>query len=249
MLRAIPLYATDYRKNTILFYLMSRSFWSVILVLLLLLLLGLFVSEYCRFIQQLWIGARIRQDSISCTTFYQWTEMVKKQSYRTVLDQTPTVVTVPDEPHFILANHISSHFCLGTFLTLASSIHSRAKIVCYKSYNHRVFVSSTMHRVLQSEIAIDYRLSKSEKERLMVVGIREAFAYGYNVVMLIDAHGPRVPIRTLNRVVLEYFPEYKKQLLHIREPTDSMSFGSYCRYPATYDLDDIHRDRIAIIES
>jgi hypothetical protein len=81
-----------------------------------------------------------------------------------------------------------------------------------------------------------------EKERLIVGGIRTAFANGKNVVMFIDAHRPRGPMRTLNRVILEQFPEYKKQLIHVLEPSGVNQFG-YRRYPATYDLDVIHQQR------
>jgi len=164
----------------------------------------------------------------------------------TITDHTRQDVAVPTEPHFILANHISSHFALGTFITIAGVVQSPADIVCYRAYDDMLFISSRVHTILKNEITIDVRLSKDEKERVMVEGIRRAFAKGKNVVMYLDAHCPRVPMRTLNRVVLNYFPEYAKQLIHVLEPSGVNKFG-YHRYPATYDLDVIHQQRVKII--
>ena len=213
-------------------------------LVLLVLILVLFLSS--RWIQRVLGSIRIYRASGESTTFDQWAHAIKRQSYLTITDHTRQLVTVPTEPHFILANHISSHFGLGSFITIAGVVQSPSDIVCYQAYDSMLFISSRVHTILEHEISVDIRLSKDEKERVMVDGIRRAFAAGKNVVMFIDAHRPRVPMRTLNRVVLSYFPEYAKQLIHILEPSGINCFG-YHRYPATYDLDVIHRQRVEII--
>lgn len=213
-------------------------------IVLLVLVLILFLSS--RWIQRLYGAIRIYRASASSTTFDHWADMIKRQSYITITDQTRQVCAVPTEPHFILANHISSHVGLGTFITIAGVVQSPSDIVCYKRYDSTMFISHRIHTILKNEISIDIRLSKKDKERMMVEGIRRSFANGKNVVMFLDAHCPRQPMRTLNRVVLNYFPEYAKQLIHILEPSGINRFG-YHRYPATYDLDVIHRQRVEVI--
>jgi len=214
-----------------------------ILVLFLLLVI-LFLSS--RWLQRLGSSICIYLSSAPCTTFDEWVDMVKRLSYISITDQTRQVVDVPKGPHFILANHISSHFGLGTFITMAGAVQSPADIVCYRVYDDMWFISNRVHTILNNEISIDVRLSKDEKERVMVEGIRRAFAKGKNVVMYLDAHCPRVAMRSLNSVVLKYFPEYAKQLIHIIDPVCINQFR-YHRYPATYDLDVIKQQRMEII--
>jgi hypothetical protein len=191
-------------------------------------------------------AARICQRSNSCSTFDEWAQVIRQQAYITSLDHTPQDITIPDEPHFILANHSSSHCRLGSFMTIAAAVQTPANIVCYSSYPHLLCMSPIVHRILKNEITIDGRLSKTEKERRMVMGIRRAFRRGKNVIMFVDAHRPHVTIRTLNKVVLGYFPTYKKQLIHVQEPSHGNQL-EYRRYPATFDLDVIERARREII--
>ena len=190
--------------------------------------------------------ARIWKASIPCSSFIQWAQMIQRQDYITITDHTRGIVDTPTEPHFILGNHISSHYAMGTFITIADLIKSPSRIVCYVSYNDLLFIKNTIHTILDKEIKIDVKVSKSEKEQSMVEGIRRAFAAGQNVVMFLDAHISRSPMRTLNKVVLEHFPEYKKQLVHTFEPGNTNEFG-YRRYPATYDLKEILRYRTEIV--
>jgi hypothetical protein len=223
-----------------------RIMWRVLMLCVLMLIL----VPSSQWVQRLYVAICIYRSSSNSCTFYDWSDMVKNQSYITIVDHTSqSTVEVPTEPHFILSNHISSHFALGTFITIAGVVQSPAAIVCYRTYDDMFFISNRVHTILDNEITIDRRLSKEEKERLMVAGIRRAFAAGKNVVMFLDAHSPSVPIRTLNRVVLNYFPEYAKQLVHILEPSGVTNHFGYRRYPATYDIDDIYRERVTIIES
>jgi hypothetical protein len=215
-----------------------------LVIVLFVLIMILFVSS--RWLHMFGSVIRIYRASVPCTAFYQWADVIKRQSYITITDHTQPAVTVPTEPHFILSNHISSHLGLGTFITMADVVQSPANIVCYRAYDNMVFISSVMHTILKNEISIDIHLSKEEKERVMVEGIRRSFANGKNVVMYLDAHHSRMPMRTLNRVVLSYFPEYAKQLIHILEPSGVNHFG-YRRYPATYDINVVHQQRVKII--
>jgi hypothetical protein len=213
----------------------------IILVVLAVLLL------YSVYIQKLIIVARIwRESSMSCSSFLQWAQMIQRQDYIHIKDHTQGIVDTPKEPHFILGNHIGSHYSMGTFITISDLIKSPARIVCYVSYQDLLLINSTIHMILDNEIKIDVKLSHSEKEQCMVDGIRKAFAAGNNVVMFLDAHVARSPMRTLNKVVLGHFPEYKKQLVHTFEPTCTNEFG-YRRYPATYDLKEILRYRNEIV--
>jgi len=172
--------------------------------------------------------------------------MIQEHPSLTFTDSTPGDLEIPSEPHFILANHINSYRGAASFVTLAATIQKPAQIVCYSTYNGMLFLSSTIHNILHGEIQIDIRLSKTEKEHLMIQEIQMAFDRGYNVVMLIDAHRPRACMRTLNRVVLARFPTYRKQLVQLCEPVGVSEFR-YRRFPATYDLDVIHQQRREIL--
>jgi hypothetical protein len=215
---------------------------TVYILLVVLAIILLYSAE----LQKIVTVSRVCVESFSCSSFLQWAQMVQRQDYITIKDHTREKVDTPSEPHFILGNHISSHFSMGTFITIADTIKSPTNVVCYVSYNNLWFVNSTIHKVLENEIKIDSKCSHSEKEQSMVEGIRNAFAAGHNVMMFLDAHKPRMTMHTLNKVVLEQFPEYKKQLVHIFEPSENNEFG-YRRYHATYDLTDIQRDRTEIV--
>ena len=212
----------------------------IIFVILAIILLYSVQLQKVSTVLRIWIA------SSSCTSFLQWAQMIQRQDYITIRDHTRGKVDTPSEPHFILGNHITSHFAMGTFIAIADTIKSPTNVVCYVSYKDLWFINSTIHKVLDNEIKIDVKLSHSEKEQLMVAGIRRAFAAGHNVMMFLDAHKSGITMRTLNKVVLEQFPEYKKQLVHIFEPSETNEFG-YRRYHATYDLTDIQRYRTEIV--
>lgn len=103
-------------------------------------------------------------------------------------------------------------------------------------------------RILQDEIRIDVRLGHMEKEARMVEGIRDSLENGRNVIMFVDTHRPTATIRTLNRKVLERFPDIPKQLIHIMEPTGVNDFH-FRRFPVTTSLETIVRMREHILAS
>lgn len=130
------------------------------------------------------------------------------------------------------------------------------RIVCYRDYHQildRVsgyFAADTLNQILRDEIAIDNKgLDNHQKEQFLVKSIRETFARGANVMWLVESGvGSKTnPVmRTLVRKVLGHFPETEKQLVHIREPSDSHTFG-FRRYTATKDLDYIIKLRTQIV--
>lgn len=219
-----------------------KSLWIVIILMVLL----VFVTNCVPF-QRICTVAKVWIPSSRCGSFYEWVCMIQRQHYLTFMDHTPKNISCPKEPHFILCNHISSHFSLGSFLTLAGLVQSPANIVCYHSYNELFMINRTVHHILRHEISIDVQCSKLDKEYIMRDGIQDAFNRGNNVVMFIDAHAPRKTIRSLNKKVLEYFPSYLKQLVHIVEPSNVNTFA-FQRYPPTSDLDEIIRYRTDIIK-
>jgi hypothetical protein len=213
----------------------SRILYIVLVVFAILL--------YSGQLQKIAIVSRVCMASSSCSSFLNWSQMIQRQDYITIKDHTIGKVDTPNEPHFILSNHIPSHFSMGTFITIADVIKVPTNVVCYLSYK---YINNIINKVLDNEIQIDYKMTHSEKEHAMVIGIQKAFDAGHNVMMFLEAHKSRNTMRTLNKVVLEQFPKYKKQLVHILEPSDTNTFG-YRRYHATYDLSDIVRDRTEIV--
>jgi hypothetical protein len=130
------------------------------------------------------------------------------------------------------------------------------RIVCFRDYGkllNRVegwFVGDIMDQILQDEIAIDKDgLDAHQKELLLIRLIQETFARGENVLWLVEGRTgsgtPRI-MRSLIKKVLGHFPDTEKQLVHIREPSDSQTFG-FRRYPATKDLDRIIELRTQIV--
>ena len=107
--------------------------------------------------------------------------------------------------------------------------------------------ASTIHGILSNEIVIDGKSSQTEKERQMVNGIRTAFERGQNVIMLVDAHRPLSIMRSLNKKVLEHFPNHPKQVIRSYQTIGVNQFG-YIRYPPTYDLDVVFEQRREILK-
>ena len=166
---------------------------------------------------------------------------MRDQWYIRMMDDTPSDIIVPSDPHFIIGNHMHSHFGLGGYFTLALSVPEQVKIVCNNSqwYANRVYcVGSMIQRILSNEINIDRELLYNEKEESMVSQIEHAFASGYSVVMLVDAWKEQSPMRALYMAVLKRFPNTRKQVLHIKRPLCAYTFR-FQRYPAVYDIDTV----------
>jgi hypothetical protein len=189
-------------------------------------------------------------------TFVQWASMVREHPHLSCINYNPSLVNIPSEPHFVLANHLASHYRMGSHLGMAFVASTRCRIVCFRDYNNVLglvpgwFAAETMNQILQDEIAIDKEgLNNHQKERLLVRLIRETFARGENVLWFVDAGvGSKTnPVmRSLVKKVLEQFPDTEKQLVHLREPTDCQTFG-YRRFPATKDLNRIIELRTQIV--
>jgi hypothetical protein len=155
-------------------------------------------------------------------------------------------VDTPEGPHFIIGNHIDGPCGIESFITIAGTVRTPTTIVCYRNYRYLVLFASTIHRILHSEIVIDSGCSPADKEKQMVDGIRKAFGRGQNVIMLVDAHRPLCTMRSLNKKVLEYFPNYPKQVIRSLPTSDSNRFG-YLRYPPTYDIEVVIEQRREIL--
>ena len=189
------------------------------------------------------------------TTFAQWARMVREHPSLTCIDHsTSPPVDIPSEPHFVLTNHIASHHRLGSVMGMAFIAATQGcRIVCFADYNKimqripRWFAADTMNQILYDDIAIDKDgLDNHQKEQLLVRSIRETFARGENVLWFIDDGVGKMVMRSLTKKVLGHFPDTNKQLVHLREPTDSHTFG-YRRYTATKDLDRIIELRTQIM--
>ena len=203
------------------------------------------------------ICRNILQRSRDKTTFAQWAIMIRGHPGLDCVDYSPCLVEIPSEPHFVLANHITSHYRMGSHIGMAFVGSTQGcRIVCFRDYNKilgRVsswFVADTMNQILQDEIVIDKEgLDNYQKEQLLIRLIRETFARGENVCWFVDAgvgSGTNPIMRSLVKKVLEQFPDTKKQLVHLREPSDSQTFG-YRRYPSTKDLNRIIEIRTQIV--
>ena len=198
----------------------------------------------------------ILQRSRDKNTFAQWASMVRERPRLSCIDYSPSLVDIPSEPHFVLANHLTSHYRMGSHIGMAFVTSTRCRIVCFRDYKNvlgRVsswFVADTMNQILQDEIVIDKEgLDNLQKEQLLVRMIRETFARGDNVLWFVDAgvgSGTNPVMRSLVKKVLEQFPDTEKQLVHLQEPTDCQTFG-YRRYQATKDLNRIIEIRTRIV--
>jgi len=198
---------------------------------------------------------RMWRPTTQCTSFGAWLQMVQSQPGISFDDHGPEVDS-PMGPHILLCNHLSSHFALGGFLTLAGVVQSPSRIVCYESYTDIVqgmfpvapvvkSVCTTLHQLLGPEICIGANLSHEEKERRMVDGIRRTLRQGYTIIMFIDGlQGKRM--RALNQKVLTYFPEVPKQVVHLLVPTQANEFR-FRRFPATTCLENILTTREQIL--
>jgi hypothetical protein len=183
-----------------------------------------------------------------CDTFYEWVQMIQCHLFLQYTDHSNPGVEIPSCPHLILCNHITSHSALGSFMSVAGCIRSPCNVVCYQDYKHMYIMHGVVNRVLQSEIRVDVKLSKTDKETRMIAGIQSCLDDGKNVVMFIDAHTSTQAIRTLNHKVLSAFPNIYKQLVHIMEPTESSHFH-YMRLPSTRCLETIVRYRQVLLSS
>jgi hypothetical protein len=191
------------------------------------------------------------------TSFVHWAAMIREYPGLTCVDYSPSTVEIPSEPHFVLTNHIASHCRIGTHIGMALVAPTcGCRIVCFRDYNqvlnrfYTFFFADTMNQILRDEIVIEKNgLDNQQKEQLLVKLIHETFARGENVLWFVDAgvgSNKNPVMRTLVRKVLGHFPEMEKQLVHIREPSDSHTFG-FRRYTATKDLDFIVQLRTQIV--
>ena len=172
-------------------------------------------------------------------SFYDWTKMIQ-----TELDLTFINVGNDDikEPHFILVNHVTNMFGIGSLVSVAGIVKHPCRIVVFQKYsNHLPLVASTVEKITSNDIVINEFSTKDQKKDMMLAGIQRAFDEGMNVVMFIDAGDYKKPIRTLHRVVLDCFPRHQKRLIEIQERRGKV-FRSYS-HPPTYDLDEIIRIR------
>jgi len=204
---------------------------SVIVVVLVTVLVLLFESQSHRVSRAISI-VLILPASTKCTSFNEWSRMIQAQSYLSFMDLSSPDVMIPSVPHLILCNHIASHFSLGSFLTMAGSVTTPSDIVCYKTYN-MFGISAIVHDILRTDITVDSALDRDAKKLRMCQGIRDSLTRGRNVIMFIDAHDPSKPMRTLNRKVLEHFPDVPKQLVEVLEPMGVNGFRYRRSQPTT----------------
>jgi hypothetical protein len=208
------------------------------------LLVLLFCWRYLLSLRRIPSMLRLWRASTTCSSFYEWSIVVRNQ-YQ-IMDYTAGPVDTPKGPCFMLGNHIDGHCEIASFITIAGTVQAPTTIICYRKYQSMLFFASTIHGILQNEIVIDSRSSPADKEKQMVDGIRTAFGRGQNVIMLVDAHRPLCTMRSLNKKVLEYFPNYPKQVIRSLPTSDLNQFG-YIRYPPTYDLDLVIEQRRDIL--
>jgi hypothetical protein len=188
---------------------------------------------------------RLWKASPACSSFFEWSVVVQNQYH--IMNHTTKPVDTPKGPHFILGNHIDGHCGVGSFISIAGTVQAPTTIICYKKYQSMTLFASTIHGILHNEIVIDGRSSQADKEKQMVDGIHAAFGRGQNVIMLVDAHRPSCIMRSLNKKVLAYFPDYPKQVIFSLPTTGLNQFG-YIRYPPTYDLDVVIEQRREILK-
>ena len=191
-------------------------------------------------------SCRLRWEMRQCTSFYEWAQRIQSQSFLSFVDHSLPGVEIPPEPHLILCNHITSHFTLGSSMSLAGTLRSPADVVCYNEYTDWPAFQNIIQHMIQTEIVIDGRCTPTEKETRMVEGIRRSLEKGRNVVMFIDAKCPTKPMRSLNKKVLEYFPDVKKQMIHLTEPTDANTLH-FRRFQATTSLNEIIKLRKCLL--
>ena len=207
---------------------------SVLLVIIVVTLSMCLLLEYqCYMMSRVTSIARILPPSAKCRSFYEWSRMIQKQSSLSFTDLSSPDVMIPSVPHLILCNHIRSHFELGSFLTMAGSVQNPSDIVCYEKYRTFGPASPIINDILRNEITVGAELDRDAKKLRMCQGIRDSLARGRNVIMFIDAHDYMCPMRTLNRKVLEHFPDVPKQLVEVLEPTGVNGFRYRRSQPTT----------------
>jgi hypothetical protein len=189
----------------------------------------------------LWILLR---KSGQCATFHEWIHMVKTMNFSYLQSGH---MTEPEEPHFILVNHIHG-IGVESFITLSGIITNPCRIVCNKNYtNGNIWIiGPTMDSILQHEITVDYKESVTYKETSVINGITQAFVNNENVVIFIDAHDYMSPIRPFFKSVLSCFPERIKHLYLLSEVRDDHVFRMHGFQP-TKNLDQIIQIRTDLL--
>jgi hypothetical protein len=182
-------------------------------------------------------------------SYYDWAKFCRKN----LLVGKSLQVYTPNQPHFILLNHIKSHEYMGSFMSSALVVGNRpCKIVCYDNY--RMFspwpISNIMNSILQDEIRVCKNMCPLKKEKYLVDRIKQVFKNNYNIVMFIESHkGNEIIIRQFYKVILNYFPHIYKQYYHLHEPEhDHVRTFSYKAYMPTLLLDDILETRKIIVK-
>jgi predicted Fe-S protein YdhL (DUF1289 family) len=180
--------------------------------------------------------------SQGCRGFYNWIRMVQQDINLTFITRGDMTETIG--PHFILVNHVRALHTVGSLLALSGVVSSPCRAVCYRNYSSFMVpcIGNTMDSIMRDEIVIDRHMSNTEKEELMVAGIKDSFSNQKNVVMFIDSGGHNKPIRSIYKKVLEYFPDIPKHLFHIQTTHHSTMF-SIRGYSPTYAVDDIVESR------
>jgi hypothetical protein len=222
--------------------------WKIVGIAVLLVLVSLILA-WSVSSTAVYIALDILVRSRNMTSLTDWISMIREYPGLSSIDYSLDPAERLVEPHFILANHIHSHYRLGTYISMAliTPMTRKSRIVCFREYSYmkdRIpfvggFISETMNAILSDEITVDKTLDREEKERLLVQSIRESFDAGQNVMWFIDdVEADHPVVKTFIKKVLGYFPSRTKQLVHMYEPSDNRTFGYY-RYPATKDLNRI----------
>lgn len=216
----------------------------IIIVLLLILLGCIYVlsdkESIC--LVSIWLSCiRLSEPSIAS-----YVRLLRSSSFVSYADITPKDdKNTLQQPHFILLNHVDSHYGYGSLISLGGTfVQLPARIICFKDYSYLPHFSRVIDSITKHEIRIDVSMSKSEKLYHMIQGCREAFADGHNVILFIDSGRSKKPMRTLYHELLKMFPTVWKQLVHIQSNDGLFQFK---QYEPTKDLDTIMTYRRIIL--
>lgn len=199
----------------------------------------------CSWTQYGYVYAIVRNTS-SCANFYEWICMLKGMN---LAYERSGYLQEPEEPHFILVNHIGG-LGVESFISLSGIITNSCRIVCNRKYvNSKTwFIGSVMDQLLDQEIRVDNQHpDPQEKERSMTRGIEETFANNQNVVMFIDAYAYGSPMRSLNKQVLSQFPNRIKHLFHLSHMRDGVHIMH--AFQPTRNLDQILEIRTHLVST
>ena len=158
--------------------------------------------------------------SIGKHSFYEWSKAVQINSASFISCDYQSLGPIGKAPVIILCNHVPwGYRSFGSYLSVAHIVRRPCKIICYEKYGKKgTYPTDT---ILKNEIRITRSWSKAEKEYKMYTGIADTLSSGQDVIMFIDAHlksteeKHKTPIRTLNKLVLEKFPEVYKVVCNI----------------------------------